>query len=268
MNVRDFTRVRVRAVVLCVFALCALTVVVPASAVAAGHHDAGAHKARAKGKGKKKPKKKSTTVIVKCASVTVTCKGTPGPSGPQGSAGTNGTNGSAVVLRARGAGPAGTEKVPPGCMSFICIEGGNVPISPSTWTEAPNEDDQMIGTLTLTLPGSKECGDENSKKEFEDAGVFAIASVGNAIEGILEAKGSTTPRTVTTSLVGPTFFRIELEDEELEKGELGEFGELGTGFFIGDASSHTRTITLKAIDNCLSTHVTVSNAAIDVLASY
>lgn len=258
-------------IVLCVFALFALTVV-PASAVAAGHHDASAHRAKAKGKGKgkpkKKPKKKSTTVIVKCASVTVTCKGTPGATGPQGPAGTNGTNGSAVVLRARGAGSAGTEKVPPGCMSFTCLEGGNIPISPSTWTEAPNEDDQMIGTLTLILPGNKECGDENSKKEFEDAGVFAIASVGNTVEGILEAKGGTTPRTVTTSLLGPTFFRIEIEDEELEKGELGEFGELGTGFFIGDGNSHTRTITLKALDNCLSTHVTVSNVSIDVLASY
>ena len=95
MNVKDFTRPRVPMAALCLFALCALTV--PASALAAGHRGTNAHGAKlvVKKKSKKKPKKKPPTpVIVKCASVTVTCKGTPGATGPQGPTGLNGANGS------------------------------------------------------------------------------------------------------------------------------------------------------------------------------
>ena len=201
-------------------------------------------------------------MIVKCASITVTCKGTPGPAGPQGAPGTNGTNGSTVVLRARGTVPsvaAGKESIPPGCMSFTCLEGANVPVSPNTWTEGSTEDDQMIGSATISLPSNTACGDENSKKEFEDAFVYLIASVNGTVEGLTAAGGSTTARTSTVSLFGPSILRFEFEEEE--------GGSLGTGFFIGNGSSQSHAITVEAIDNCPGTPVTVSNVAIDVLGS-
>jgi hypothetical protein len=260
MNVKDFTRPRVRFIVLCVFALCALTL--PASAVAAGHHDASAHKAKAKGKGKKKPKKKSsTTVIVKCASVTVTCKGTPGATGPQGPAGVNGTNGSSVVLRARGAGSvaASKEEESPGCESFTCIGGANVPVSPSTWTQGPTEDDQLIGSTTISLPSEAECAAEDtSTKTLEDPESFVILTVNGNIEGFAIAGTGTNARTVNVSFSSALL--IEIEEEE--------GGEVGTGFFLGNGSSQAHTMVVKAIDNCKATQVTVSNVAIDVLASF
>ena len=270
MNVRDFTRARVRMIVLCVFALCALTVV-PASAVAAGHHDASAHKAKAKGKPKKKPKKKSTTVIVKCASVTVTCKGTPGATGPQGPAGANGANGSAVVLRARGAGPiaAVMESAPPGCDSFSCVVGANVPVTPSTWTEGPTEDDQMIGTITVKLPSKTECAaaEDSSTKEPDDPEVYVVVTVNGIVEGLTGAASdnpvsTSTAITSTVSLFSESILELEFEEE-------GGASEVGTGFFLGNgSSSQTHTMSVEAIDNCKGTPVTVSNAAIDVLASY
>lgn len=247
--------------------------VLPASsAVAAGHN--GAHatgaKTHSKGKGKKHKKKKKSppaTVIVKCASVTVTCKGTPGPQGP---AGANGTNGSSVVLRARSTGAVtiGPEKAPSGCKSFSCVEGANIPVNPSTWTEGPSEDDQMIGSATFVLPGAAECGVEEERenpttkkmeKYFEPAEMFTIVSVGNVIQGFALAEGGETPRTVTTSLFGASFLVFELEALE---------SEVGSGSFIGNGSSQTHTITVKAIDDCLNKHTTVNNVAIDVLASY
>jgi hypothetical protein len=41
----------------------------------------------------KHKKHKTTTVLVRCAATTVTCKGKPGPAGPQGSQGSQGTSG-------------------------------------------------------------------------------------------------------------------------------------------------------------------------------
>jgi hypothetical protein len=257
MNVKGLARTRVRTIALCVFALCALTL--PASAVAAGHHDASAHRAKAKGKPKKKPKKKSTTVIVKCASVTVTCKGTPGATGPQGPAGANGANGSAVVLRSRGAGPvaAGKETVPLGCESFSCVQGANVPVSPSTWTEGPTEDDQLIGSITFSMPSEAACGAENSEKKLEDAESFVVVTVNGVVEGLAFAEGETAARTVNASIFSASI--LDFEEEE---------GEAGTGFFLGNGASQPHAMAVTAIDECPGTPVTVSNAAIDVLASF
>lgn len=258
MNVKDFTRPRVPMAALCLFALCALTV--PASALAAGHRGTNAHGAKlvVKKKSKKKPKKKPPTpVIVKCASVTVTCKGTPGATGPQGPTGLNGANGSAVVLRARGAGTveAGPEKLPPGCESYGCVEGQNVPLSPSTWTEGPTEDDQMLGSLTLSVPSEAECNAGTKPM------VFVIPVVDGIAEGLIGAEGGTTAVTLTPSLFAQSYFKLELE--EAEPGIA-----FGTGFFLADGESHAHTVTVKVFDNCVTKHATVSNVAIDVLASF
>lgn len=265
MTARHFAALRLIAV--CALAL-GMLILPASSALAAGHHRAHAQPAKTSGKGKKhkKKKKKSNAVIVKCASVTVVCKGKPGPQGPAGTPGANGTNGSAVVLRARGTGTvaAEPEKEVSKCTSsfFSCIGGANVPISPSTWTEGPTEDDQMIGSVTLALPSEAECGAEvenEHKKELTRPGAFVLASVGNAVEGLALAEGGKTAETVTAPLFGDSILTLELEFAG---------GEAGDGSFIGNGSSQTHTITLKAVDNCPDTQATVSNVAIDVLASY
>jgi hypothetical protein len=259
MIAKDFARVRM--IALCVFALGMLAV--PASAVAAGHHDAKAHGTKAKGK-KKKPKKKTTIVLVKCASVTVTCKGTPGPAGPQGAPGVNGARGSCVGGGARSPGPVLTteEKAPPGCESLSCLEGANVPLSPSSWTEAPTEDDQLIGTATFSMPSETECKEEESSK-LVPAEVYAIVTVDGTLEGIVGAYGATNAETVTVSLFGTSIFRFEFEEELVKSGE-----SVGNGVFVGSGSSQSHAVALKVFDGCPGTPVTVSSAAVDVLASF
>jgi len=261
MNVKDFMHMRVRVIVLCLFALGALTL--PASAVAAGNHNAHAHGAKAKGK-KKKKKKPTTTVIVKCASVTVTCKGTPGATGPQGPAGANGTSGSAVVFRARGIGStaASKETYAPGCDTYLtCVGGANVPLSPSpaTWTQGPTEDDQMIGTITISLPNNTECAAEEDTytKEPDDTYAEVIVTVNGVVQGFAYGEAYKTAHTVSAPIFGASIFYFD-EDE----------GEYGAGFFIGNGSDQTHTVAITVADNCTATPVTVSNAAVDVLASY
>jgi hypothetical protein len=264
MNVEHLARTRVRIVALCLLALCALAL--PASAVAAGGHHAGsAHKAKAKGKGKKKkPKKKpAAPVIVKCASVGVTCKGTPGATGPQGPAGINGANGSAIVGRIRSTGPiaAGTETLPVGCESFSCIEGANIPLNPSTWTQGPTEDDQLIGSISIFLPSKTACAapEDSSTKEPEAPLVFVIASVDGVLQGVTGTTSETGGVTLTSSIFGPSIFRFEAEEEG--------GSEIGSGFLLGSGASQAHAVTVKAFDNCKTTHATISKVAIDVLAA-
>jgi hypothetical protein len=261
MIARDFARVRM--IALCVFALGMLAA--PASAVAAGQHNAGAHAAKAKGK-KKKPKKKSTTIVlVKCASVTVTCKGTPGAAGPQGAPGVNGANGSSIVLRARSAGSTTVGKIaaPPGCDSFVtCFVGQSVPVSPSTWTEGPTEDDQLIGgPVTVALPSDAACGAEENatKKEPETPEADVLVSVDGLLEGVTEAKGGTAAVTKNVALgLNLSFFEIEGEGSS----------EYGSGAFVGNGASQSHTLVVSAFDNCNDAHAAISNVAIDVLASF
>jgi hypothetical protein len=252
-------------VALCLLALCALAL--PASAVAAGGHHAGsAHQAKAKGKGKKKkPKKKpARPVIVKCASVGVTCKGTPGATGPQGPAGINGANGSAVVARIRSTGPiaAGTETLPVGCESFSCIEGASIPLNPSTWTQGPTEDDQLIGSISIALPSKTACGapEDSSTKEPEAPLVFVIASVNGILQGVTGTTSETGGVTVTPSIFGASIYRFEAEEEG--------GSEVGSGFLLGSGVSQAHAVTLKAFDNCKTTHATINSVAIDVVAAF
>jgi hypothetical protein len=260
MNVKDFTLPRVPMVALCLFALCALTV--PASALASGHHGTNAHGAKlvVKKKSKKKPKKKpATTVIVKCASVTVTCKGTPGATGPQGPAGANGANGSAVVLRARSTGSVAAIEETSGCSSILCVGGQNVPVNPSTWTQGPTEDDQMIGSITVSVPSEADCGAEDTSSKTLEAGRAEIlVSVDGLIEGLAVGVGGTGPTTINTAIVFDLGI-IDIEDPS---------GEVGSGFFIGNGGNQTHTVAVRAVDSCKKAQATISNVAVDVLASF
>jgi hypothetical protein len=229
----------------------------PALAQAAhGTHGPLAHHAKAK---KRKSKNKGgTQVIVHCASVGVTCKGTPGPTGPQGPAGTPGApgaNGANVVLRARGVAATEVSAESSGCGTIIC--GGSIAVSPDSWVEGPEEDDQLVGSVTITIPSETECGAEESSKLTPDQ-VILTAEVDGKLDGITEVEGSAAGTTVSTEVV------FDLGVEALEAAQEG----FGTGFFIGNGSSQTHVLTVEGEDQCkTAVHATVNNLAIDVLGT-
>jgi hypothetical protein len=228
----------------------------PALAQAASaSHRPGAHQAKKK-KGKSK-KKTGQQVIVHCASVGVTCKGTAGPAGPAGATGPQGTpgaNGANVVLRARGT-TSTVSAESTSCGEIFC--GSSIPLSPNSWTEGPEEDDQLLGTVTITIPSEAACGDEEGGK-LEDDEVILAAQVDGKLEGITEVEGSTAETTVSTEIV------FDLGVEALEAAEEG----FGTGFFMGNGTSQTHVLTAEGEDGCqTAVHATVSNLAIDVLGT-
>ncbi len=237
------------------FALAGLSLT-PALAQAAGNHGPVAHHAKAK---KRKNKKKNgTQVIVHCASVGVSCKGKPGPTGPQGPAGAPGApgaNGANVVLRARGAASTPVPAESTSCGQIIC--GGSIAVSPNSWVEGPEEDNQLLGSVTITIPSEAACGAEESGKLTADQVVLA-AQVDGKLEGITEVEGSTAETTLSTQIV------FDLGVEALEAAEEG----FGTGFFLGNGSSQTHVLTVQGEDDCkTAVHATVSNLAIDVLGT-
>jgi hypothetical protein len=227
----------------------------PALAQAAGpNHGPAAHQAKKK-KGKKKG---GQQVIVHCASVGVTCKGKPGPAGPQGPAGTPGApgaNGANVVLRARGGASTEVAAESTGCGEILC--GGSIAVSPDSWVEGPEEDDQLVGSVTITIPSEAACGAEESGKLTADQ-VVLVAQVDGKVDGITEVEGNTAETTVSTEIV------FDLGVEALEAAEEG----FGTGFFLGNGSNQTHVLTVEGEDECkTAVHATVSNLAIDVLGT-
>jgi hypothetical protein len=234
--------------------LTGLALAPPIAQAAEHHHGPVAHHAKRK-KGKKKG---GTQVIVHCASVGVSCKGTPGPAGPQGPAGTPGApgaNGANVVLRARGLTSTEVSAESSGCGSIIC--GAGIAVSPDSWVEGPEEDDQLVGSATVTIPSEAACGAEESSKVVPDR-VALIAEVDGKLEGITEVEGSTTETTVSAEIV------FDLGVEALEAAQEG----FGVGFFIGNGSNQTHVLTVQGEDDCkTAVHATVSNLAIDVLGT-
>jgi hypothetical protein len=222
-----------------------------------GSHRPGAHQAKKKKKSKSK-KKGGQQVIVHCASVGVTCKGTPGPTGPTGPTGLQGTpgaNGANVVLRARGMASTEVSAESSSCGTIIC--GSSIPLSASSWIEGPEEDDQLVGSVTITLPGETACGAEEGGTLEDDKAILA-AEVDGKLEGITEVGGSTAETTVSSEIV------FDLGIEALEAAEEG----FGTGFFMGSGTSQTHVLTVEAEDECkTAVHATVSNLAIDVLGT-
>lgn len=250
-------------------ALAGLTL--PASTLAAhGHSGSEAH--RAKAKGKKKKGSKGVTVKVKCASVKVTCKGRPGPAGPQGPAGpagapgAPGVNGSNVVLRSEQVSPVEakrTEALIDQCeaqktAALAC--GVPVAMAPASWTEAANEDDQLVGDVTITIPSEASCKRENSKKEPEPDEAFVFVSTDDQVEGLAALRGASAQTTVTTPIA------FDLAIFALANVEGTRFG---TGFFLGNGSSQLHNLSVGAWDECPETgaHATVSNATVDVLGT-
>jgi hypothetical protein len=130
-------------------------ITVTVAQAASGHHGQAAAK-------KKKKKKKKTTVLVRCAAVTVTCKGRPGPQGPAGRNGTNGTNGtngangangmngSALAANAHTTAPFQT---PTGSSSSLPVPG-NVPLTGNAWIQQPGEVDYITGQANVTAPAT------------------------------------------------------------------------------------------------------------------
>ncbi|HEY3829686.1 MAG TPA: hypothetical protein VGL57_10870 [Solirubrobacteraceae bacterium] len=220
---------------------------------AGGRHEPVAHHAK-----KKKSKKKSgTQVTVRCASVAVTCKGTTGPqgpSGPIGPVGPAGAPGATVVLRARGT--AATLAAAPGsCGEIFC--GGSIAVTPDLWTEGAEEDDQLIGTLTATIPSTAECGYEESSTPHTDEVILTVL-VDGKLDGIAELEGGSSESTVTA----PIAF-----DLGIEAAEAAQEG-FGTGFLMSNGTSQTHVLTVQGSDRCTTVHhATISSLAIDVLGT-
>ena len=226
----------------------------PALAQASGRHNGPvAHHAK-----RKKGKKGGTRVTVHCASVGVSCKGTPGPAGPQGPAGAPGApgaNGSIVVLRARG-GATPLSAAPGSCASLFC--GSNIPLNPDVWTQGANEDDQFVGTVTLQIPSEVACGIEESSKKLEPDRIIMTVLVDGKIEGLVELEGQTGESTVTTGVI----FDLGIE------GAQAAAEGIGPGFLLGGSTSQTHILTVQGADECVTaSHATVSNLAIDVLGT-
>jgi hypothetical protein len=221
------------------------------------NHATSGKKGKKKGKGKGRPQ-----VTVHCASVGVTCKGKPGPAGPAGPAGptgpagTPGTNG-AIVLRARGAAAGVTLTGESGsCVSLLC--GESIPVSPDIWTEGPEEDDQFLGTFTVTIPSESVCDIENSSKVLEEDRVIVTVLIDGKLEGIAELEGETSEVTLNTSII----FNLGIEAEEAAAEGFGE------GFFMGNGTNQAHVLSVQGEDECEgSVHAKVSNMAIDVLGT-
>jgi hypothetical protein len=233
--------------------LTSLTVAPALAQAADGSHGPVAHHARKK-KGKKKG---GPQVIVHCASVGVTCKGTPGPAGPQGPAGTPGAagvNGATVILRARGGGVQLPGKSS-SCGSLIC--GENIPLTPNIWTQGATEDNQFVGSATIQVPSETACGYEESSKLKPDQ-VILVAEIDGKIEGLTEIEGGSGETTVVAPIV------FDLGIESLEGASEG----IGPGFFLGSGASQTHVLTVLGEDACATAaHAKVTSLAIDVLGT-
>jgi hypothetical protein len=217
-----------------------------------GRHAPVAHHARKKGK-----KKGGPQVIVHCASIGVTCKGTPGPAGPQGPAGTPGApgvNGASVTLRARGGGVQLPGKSS-SCGSLIC--GESIPVTPNVWTQGASEDNQFVDTATIQIPSEVACGNEESSKLAPDE-VILVVEIDGKIEGLTEVKGGSGESTVVAPIV------FDLGIESLEGASEG----IGPGFFLGSGTSQTHVMTVLGEDYCATAaHAKVTSLAIDVLGT-
>ena len=221
-----------------------------------GHHPAIAHHAKKKkSKGSTGPK-----VTVHCASIGVSCKGTPGPKGATGPAGTNGAaglnglDGARIVARVSSAGASSTAPET-SCTSIIICP--LVPLNGASWTEGPTEDDQFYGLMTVSLPSQEECG--YKKGETTYATVISYVEVDGKIEGVAEIKGEEN----ATQKTLPIFFNIGFI--ELESSGSSETALFGTGFLMSNGASQPHTMTLLAVDNCKGgTHPVLNSVAIDV----
>jgi hypothetical protein len=256
-----------------VCALGAAALMSPVGALAShGHSGAKAHRAKSKRKAKGH---KGSSVTVKCASVTVTCKGTPGPAGPQGPAGPAGApgaagiNGANVVLRAREVGAVSaelTEARKKECEAEkpeLPICGARVPLSQTSWTEGAGEDDQFIGSVTASIPSQAACKRENSKKELESDELVVFVEVDNKLEALSEVSGEKSAKTLDVP--------IDFDFAVLIALEGGGSPGVGTGFFLGNGTPQPHTLQVQAVDDCPDeagvTHASISNLAIDVLGT-
>jgi hypothetical protein len=125
----------------------ALGVALSAALAAAGGSDVALAATHHHGKNARKRKPSKKTVLVRCASVSVRCQGTPGARGKQGPTGPNGAGGPAgrrgvpVIARARTMHPLVTK-----------VSGDFDPLMANHWVQGPADDERILGAITYTAP--------------------------------------------------------------------------------------------------------------------
>ena len=119
-----------------------------------------------------------------------------GPAGAPGANGTNGTpgaNGTTISARLRGSGPSNTTNTPE-----------NFPLSPSSWSQAADEVDQLIGTVTYHAPSASDCTYEffaGSPPTFQPGNLTVSVKVdGVAAGGLIFAQADGNDHTTTVAL--------------------------------------------------------------------
>ena len=200
--------------------------------------------------GKSKKHKKKSTVLVHCASVSITCRansherGPAGPTGPTGAPGAPGTPGHGNADRLRWEG------------SIASSDGApmSIPLTQSSFAQAAGQDERLLGLVTITDPAG-EC-----KSGEKDAGTLegAVLLDGKPA-GLFEGGGS--PYAPGETLTMPIAWTDGLPSAELATV---------VGVLPVTAVAQTHVLTIEVADDCNAggaSHFTVDSFALDVLTA-
>ncbi|HXD54958.1 MAG TPA: hypothetical protein VN618_09420 [Solirubrobacteraceae bacterium] len=137
----------------------------------------------------------------------------------------------AVVAKARNSAPieAGSEEAPL-----------TVPMTGATWTQHPEEDEFLLGQVTLTPPTEAECGRALGVNISVDVPGHLFSS-GQVFMGVGTEPGQTTE---TIPLV---------------------WNRSQTATLLGTGTAITRTLEVRANDFCTGRHILINEIALDVI---
>jgi hypothetical protein len=218
-----------------------LLAAVPAPALAGAHHP---HPSRTKGK-------KKAPVLVRCASLTVTChahhgpQGPAGPPGPPGASGAAGLPGESIAARIRSTTAVETTSGPTA-----------VSLSAASFEHTEGQDERLLGEATVTFPPGK-CS-EGSTKDPEEGKLEGIVLLDEQLAGAFIASG--VPYTPGATDTVPIVW--------LASG-LGVAGIFQTYPLSSVEPTSSYSLKMMVGDDCKlagATHFTVDSVAIDVLA--
>jgi hypothetical protein len=221
----------------------ALGVALSAALAAAGGSDV-ALAANHHGKNARKRKASKKTILVRCASVTVRCVGTPGargkqgPTGPNGGRGPDGRRGVPVIARARSMHPLVT-----------ATSGAFDPLSANHWVQGPADDERILAAVTYTAPAT--CNSGSGPNVNVAVGVETFLD-GNVIG--------------YASLVGKPG---QTQTDALSLAFSGNGFGTRDGDLMADGVAHDHVLTTRVTDNCGTAptgHYIVQSVAYDVVS--